>query len=76
MTIKTVTFQVVGDDRLACEGCERRVERVLKALPGVSQVRAHAGNQQIQVLFDASVVDTGAIADRIEKSGYRTTVSS
>ena len=73
---KSVTFEVTGDQRLACEGCERRVERVLKALPGVGKVRAQAHNQQIRVLFDAAVVDAAAIAERIGKAGYQTKVVS
>ncbi|MBX9584547.1 MAG: cation transporter [Gemmataceae bacterium] len=73
---KSVTFEVTGDQRLVCEGCEQRVERLLKALPGVGKVRAQAHNQQIQVLFDSAVVDAAAIAERIGKAGYQTKVSS
>jgi copper chaperone len=73
---KSVTFEVTGDQRLACEGCERRVERVLKALPGVGKVRAQAHNQTIQVLFDASVVRPDAIAERLSKAGYQTRVGN
>src|SRR5213593_453499 len=37
---RSITFEVIGDQRLICEGCEQRVEHALKALPGVGQVRA------------------------------------
>ena len=40
--LKTVTFEIVGDQRLACQGSEERVEDVLKAVQGVKQVRARA----------------------------------
>ncbi|MBX9625536.1 MAG: heavy-metal-associated domain-containing protein [Gemmataceae bacterium] len=73
---KSITFEVTGDQRLACEGCEQRVERVLKALPGVGTVRAKAQNQTIQVLYDAAVVDAAAVAERIAKAGYQTRVVS
>ena len=72
---KSTTFQVIGDQRLVCEGCEQRVERLLKGLPGVGQVHAHASNQRIEVLFDTAVVDAAAIAERIAKAGYQTRVS-
>ena len=71
---KTITFDVIGDQKLLCEGCEQRVEHALKALPGVGQVRANARNQRVEVLFDAAKLDTAAIAERIGKTGYQTKV--
>jgi len=38
--LKPVTFEVTGEQRLFCESCELRVERLLKAVHGVEQVRA------------------------------------
>lgn len=73
---KSIKFEVIGDQRLVCENCERRVEQMLKALEGVGQVHAHAGNQQIEVLFDATALDPTAIAERLTKAGYETRVSS
>ena len=69
---KSITFEVVGDQPLACAGCEERVERLLKGVQGVGQVRAHAADQRIEVLFDAAVLDPAAIAERIAKAGYQT----
>jgi len=73
---KTVTFEVVGDQKLVCQGCRERVEGALKALPGVGQVRANPLNQRIEVLFDAAKLDTAAIAERISKAGYQTKVAT
>jgi copper chaperone len=73
---KSVTFEVTGEERLICEGCEQRVERLLKALPGIGRVRAQASNQRIDVLFDAAVVDVAAIAERIAKAGYQTSAGT
>ena len=33
--LKSLTFEVVGDQRLHCESCELRVKRLLKGLAGV-----------------------------------------
>ena len=49
---KSIAFEVIGEQRLHCESCEQRVERLLKGLPGVGQVRARSDNQRIEVLFD------------------------
>jgi copper chaperone len=74
--LKSITFEVIGDERLHCEGCEQRVERLLKTLPGVRQVHAHAHNQHIEVLFDTAVLEDTAIAARLGEAGYETTVGS
>jgi len=74
--LKSITFEVVGDQRLTCEGCEQRVERLLKTLQGVGQVRAQAHNQRIEVLFDMAVLDAAAIAERLGQVGYQTRVGS
>ena len=69
---KSITFEVVGDQKLHCESCERRVERLLKGLQGVGKVRAQAGNQRIEVLFDSALLEPAAIADRLSAAGYQT----
>ena len=71
---KSITFELIGDQRLVCEGCEQRVERLLKALQGVGQVRAQTHNQRIKVLFDAAVLEPTAIAERLGEAGYQTRV--
>lgn len=73
---KSVTLEVIGDQRLACESCERRVERLLKSVEGVGQVRAHAADQRIDVLFDTTRLDAPALAERLGKAGYETRVAS
>lgn len=68
--LKSVTFEVVGSQKLTCEGCEQRVERMLKGLPGVDQVRAHSRNQRVEVLFDTAVLEPSSIAERLRAAGY------
>ena len=72
--LKSMTFEITGSQRLACEGCEERVEDVLKSLQGVEKVRAHAGKQRVDVLFDTAVLDPKVIAQRLGEAGYETTV--
>ncbi len=68
---KTITFEVIGDQQLVCEGCERRVERMLKALDGVGQVHAHSRDQQIEILLDTAVLEPDAIVNRLGVAGYQ-----
>ncbi|WP_447974464.1 heavy-metal-associated domain-containing protein [Nitrospira sp. Kam-Ns4a] len=74
--LKSITFEVVGNQRLTCEGCEQRVERLLKTLEGVRQIRAQARSQQIEVLYDAALLGAHAIAARLGAAGYQTRVAS
>lgn len=71
---KSVTLEVVGDQRLSCEKCEQRAARLLTVLPGVRQVRARALDQRIHVLFDPAVLDDAALAARLDAGGYQTRV--
>jgi len=73
---KSVTFEVIGDQKLHCESCENRVTRLLKGVEGVSKVRAQASNQLIEVLFDNAVLDDAAISERLSAAGYQTRTDS
>jgi len=73
---KSVTLEVVGDQRLVCAGCEQRVERLLKAVRGVVQVRAQAKSQRIEVLFDSAVAEPAVIAERLGEAGYETRIGN
>lgn len=73
---KSITFEVVGDQRIVCDGCEQRIEKLLKSVDGVDKARAHMKNQRIDVLYDSAVVDAAALADRIDQAGYQTKVVS
>jgi copper chaperone len=72
--LKSITLEVVGDQRLHCASCEQRVERLLKAVPGIRQVRAEARDQRIDVLFDTAVLEAAAIAARLVEAGYETRI--
>jgi len=73
--LKSVTFEVTGEQRLNCAACEQRVARLLKTVEGVGQVRAQADRQRIDVLFDAALLDPASIAERLSEAGYETRVA-
>jgi copper chaperone len=73
---KSITYEVVGDQKIVCEGCEQRIEGLLKALQGVGKVRAHARNQRIEVLLDTAVLEPAAVAESLGKAGYETRIGS
>ena len=72
--LKSITFEVIGDHRIVCGGCEERIEALLKGLDGVAKVRAKSRNQRVEVLFDAAKMDAHTIAERLSNAGYQTRV--
>lgn len=73
---KSVTFEIIGDQRLNCEKCEQRVARLLKTMQGVAQVRAQVSDQHVEVLFDTAAVEPTAIEQRLGEVGYAARVVS
>jgi copper chaperone CopZ len=74
--LKSITFEVIGDQQIVCGGCEERIEGLLKRLEGVEKVRAKARNQHVEVLFDTTRLDANTIADRLGTAGYKTKVGN
>lgn len=66
----TIEFTVVGKDKIHCEGCEQRIGRALKRLPGVEGVEASAESQRIVAMIDTDQVGTDEVRDRLEFLGY------
>lgn len=42
---RTVEFTVTGAQRIHCAGCEERIRRALRRLPGIQEVQASADTQ-------------------------------
>ena len=74
--LKSMTFEVVGEQKLHCDGCENRVTRMLKGVQGIVRVRARASNQHVEVQFDPGVLDEAGIAARLAQAGYDTRIAS
>lgn len=68
--LKSITLEVVGDQKIVCEGCEERIETVVKSVRGVNKVRAHARHQRIEILFDTAVLAPAAVVEKLSKAGY------
>jgi copper chaperone len=69
--IQTWTFEVTGEQKMDCEGCENAVQRSLTRLPGVRQVQADHHTQRVVVQLDAAQTDAEAIKARLAASGYQ-----
>ena len=65
--MNTVTFDVAGT---TCGRCVARVERALRELEGVSEVRMDMARGQAVVTFDAAVVAASRIEAASVRAGY------
>ncbi len=74
--LKSVSFEVTGEQRIFCESCEQRIQKLLKAVEGVKQVRAQSRNQRVEVMYDTATLDATAIVERLSQAGYETRVQS
>ena len=66
-SMTTVTLKVEG---MTCGGCVASVTRVLRALPGVSDVTVSLPAGTAQVSFDEARTDESALRAAIEDAGY------
>jgi Cu2+-exporting ATPase/Cu+-exporting ATPase len=60
-------FVITG---MSCAACSARVEKTVKALPGVKSVSVNLLKNSMDAVFDESVSDTGVISQAVEKAGY------
>jgi Cu+-exporting ATPase len=65
-----IEFQVVGDEKIHCSGCETRIGFAVRRLPGVRDVRASAETQRISATIDPEEVSPEAVRARLQELGY------
>lgn len=70
--LEMVVLEIVGEQRMHCEGCQERVEDMLREIQGVRRVRADARKQRVEVLFDSTRVPLVSITERLREAGYET----
>jgi len=65
--METISLNVQG---MTCGGCVASVTRVLKAVPGVSDVAVTLQPPVARVAFDPARTAAGALKSAIEDAGY------
>jgi copper chaperone CopZ len=70
---RTTTFTVTGEQKIHCEGCEQRIDRALRRLPGVGSVEASAESQRVVVETDPDRVGPEQVRERLDLLGYEVT---
>ena len=66
-TIETADLIVQG---MTCASCVRRVERALRAVPGVQEASVNFATSQARISFDPVDATQAALVEAIEQAGY------
>ncbi|MEJ6712483.1 MAG: heavy metal translocating P-type ATPase [Rhodobacterales bacterium] len=66
-TTDEVVLQIEG---MTCASCVGRVERALKAAPGVSDASVNLATESAHVSFASGQIDAAALIDAVAKAGY------
>lgn len=61
----------IGVDGMTCDHCARRVEKALRGVEGVKEVRVDLAAAQAVVTFDRAQASVPMLQDAVVKSGYR-----
>lgn len=71
MTTTVVQFEVVGEEKIHCAGCETRIASALRRLPGVEEVQASAETQRVNVTIDSARTSEDEVRARLAQLGYQ-----
>lgn len=66
-----IVKQYIRVEGMTCSGCEFRIERKLKSLPGVKEVSASYASSAVRVTFDKDAVDLDSLCAAIESLDYK-----
>ena len=69
----TAEFTVTGEQKIHCEGCEQRIDRALRRLPGVRSVKASTESQRVVVEMDPERISPEEVRERLDLLGYQVT---
>ncbi len=68
-----VTLPVIG---ITCANCATTIERNAKKVAGVSEAMVNLSNEKVTVTYDPTVATPKAIAERIQRAGYKVPVAT
>lgn len=69
--MQTIEFEVTGEQKMHCVGCETRIAYVLCQVPGIRDVRANARTQRVRIVIDrAGAVSVDQIGQKLKELGY------
>lgn len=76
MSASTATRTLLRAEGFSCPSCVSRIEKALKALPGVSGAKVHFATARIEVDHDPAVTGADALVAAVAKAGYQSRVAA
>jgi copper chaperone CopZ len=70
--LETRDIRIAG---MTCDGCVRRVEKALRRVSGVTELRVDRKTAIATVTFDTMRTDVQSLYDALIQSGYRPTTA-
>lgn len=67
VTMESITLTAPD---ISCDHCVATVQNAVGKIEGVKAVSANAGTKQVDVTFDKSQTDLGAITSALQEAGY------
>ncbi|HLL21569.1 MAG TPA: heavy metal translocating P-type ATPase, partial [Kofleriaceae bacterium] len=67
-TVRNVELAVSG---MTCAACVRRIEKAVRAVPGVAEATVNLVTQRASITFDPKAAPQRSLVAAIEKAGYR-----
>ncbi|MDO9486965.1 MAG: heavy metal translocating P-type ATPase [Sphingomonadaceae bacterium] len=64
---ETIALMIEG---MTCASCVGRIERAIRAVPGVADVSVNLATERAEVHFEEGSANAGAVAEAVSKAGY------
>jgi len=61
---------VLRSDEFSCPSCVVKIEKALKALPGVAEAKVHFNTGRIEVAHDPAAAPVEALVSAVQSAGY------
>ncbi|MFA0822653.1 MAG: heavy-metal-associated domain-containing protein [Methanomethylovorans sp.] len=65
-----MTQEVINIKGMMCGHCQATVEKAIKAVKGVKNVKVDLGNKNATVEYDSSITDINKIKKAVTDAGY------
>ena len=66
-----ITFKVVGDRTIHCNGCENSIKFALNEVPGVREASADRISQMIEVTLSGDLAEPKNVKSKLDWLGYK-----
>lgn len=67
---------ILRSQELTCPSCVAKIEKALKAVPGVSEAKVFFNTGRIEVQHDPAVVEDEKLVKAVQSVGYQAKVSA